>query len=120
MIGLETFHRALVGVACHPSQPCAEHLTQNEAASVVHITQLPCSSDTLTPCSVKIAIQQSMGPLSQCPNKEHLVDAHKLGHEGLQVENDFAALFDAMLIERRPLHHVGLQHWINLRNQLQA
>lgn len=45
---------------------------------------------------------------------------HKFSNKSLQVEDDFSAIPNPMLIERTPLHYICLQRVIHKRNQLEC
>ena len=51
---------------------------------------------------------------------ELLVDHRELGHEGLEVEDLLGALLDAVLVEGRAGHDLGLELVVELRDELRA
>jgi hypothetical protein len=49
-----------------------------------------------------------------------LVDAHELGHESLEMENDLGAHPNAMFVESSPFDNLGLQSVVQFGEEFEG
>nr|POE46839.1 sulfite efflux pump ssu1 [Quercus suber] len=65
--------------------------------------------------------QYARGTRPHALGQEHLplVQSHELSHKSLQVENDFAARADPVLVECAPFHDISFQSIVDFRHELE-